>query len=239
MCTGCRPVLAMNAGGSGQLRQARTDGFHTRWQHGHSQPVCAVRSGRMCAILSLSRPACPVASTGTRGCLPPEGELHLNYITRRGRVIRMPRARNGDECPQHRYPLGECPPSSRHGHTIRARDDDWRGAQDANGHKDIADWIAVAMETRLGHVRCPRCDNRNPDSPPVPLICGDLAGGTLDSWIGVAEKRAMAQHPCHEPVWLGTEPAAPAPVVNMPPVPAAVPDHGGKKGRTAGDRLPR
>ena len=144
----------------------------------------------------------------------------------------MPRARTEEGmCGQHHIPAGECPPWSRHPHTIRYRDDDWGGAQQAKANKEIADWISVSIQTRLQHVRCPRCDYRAPASPPVPLVCGDMTGGTLDEWIGVAEKRVKAQHPRHEPVWLGAEPSTPAPVVFMPPMPAAVPDHGGKKGR--------
>lgn len=177
----------------------------------------------------------------------------------------MPRARVEEGmCREHHCPVGECPPWSRHPHTVRARDDDWQGAQRANGHKDIADWIAVAMQTRRGYVRCPRCDHRDPGAGHVPLICGDMTGKTLDMWIDVAEKRVRAQHPRHEPVWLGAEPpghvvpATPEPLLrararNRPgaavfmepgsdPVITTVPevrDRDSKKGRTAGDRLPR
>ena len=140
----------------------------------------------------------------------------------------MPRARNSDECPQHHVPPGECPPWSRHPHTIRIEDRLFRGAQKAGGSGEVAGWIEETMEVRLGEIRCLRC----PDgAPPVPLICGDLTGGTVDGYLRKAQKRVRAQHPRHEPVWLGAEPSAPAPVVFMPPMPAVVPDHGGKKGR--------
>ena len=119
----------------------------------------------------------------------------------------MPRARNSGDCPQHHVPPAECPPWSRHPHTVRYRDDDWAGAQAAHGYKEIADWIAVTMEARLQHVRCPKCDDNRADAPAVPLICGDLTGGTLDEWIVTAVRRVRAQHPRHEPVWLGAEPA--------------------------------
>jgi hypothetical protein len=139
----------------------------------------------------------------------------------------MPR---NEMCTQHRQPRSECEPWDKHGHTVRFREDDWLGSEAlAKAEKsDITTLLAEALEVFSGGLRCPRC---NLDADPVPLEYGDLAGRALREWVVDAKSRVRRQHPRHEPVWLGAEPSAPAPMVFMPPMPAAVPDHGGKKGR--------
>ena len=155
----------------------------------------------------------------------------------------MPRAKTDPGmCGQHHVPAGECPPSSRHPHTVRVRDDDWEGAQAAHGREEIAGWIEETIRARLGYIRCWRCPD---DAPPVTLIPGDLTGMTLDEATVAAVKQAERQHPRHEPVWLGAPPPAVQPgaavfmepgaapvITSVPPVP----DHSRKRGKAASGR---
>jgi hypothetical protein len=65
-------------------------------------------------------------------------------------------------------------------------------------------WITEAIAARLGYARCLRCDAR------VPLAFGGLSASALGKPLAEAVKRAERQHPGHEPVRVGGEPAHPA-----------------------------
>lgn len=95
---------------------------------------------------------------------------------------------------------------------------------------DVNTWMTQVMEAALGYVRCHRgnCPGR---TPPVPVTFGDLRGKTFGEWAAEAVEQVEAQHPRHEPVTIGAEPAVPAPALFLPPAPAVVRDQGGKKGR--------
>jgi len=133
-------------------------------------------------------------------------------------------------CAQHHQDRGECEPYDRHGHTMRFREDLWGEVEStaAAEKSDITTFLTEAAEAMLGYIRCHRCP---PGADPVPAEYGDLTGKPLRDWVAGAVKQVQRQHPRHEPVWIGAEPPVPAPVVFMPPTPAPVPDHGGKKGR--------
>jgi hypothetical protein len=122
------------------------------------------------------------------------------------RSLRTARTKGETVCAQHHVPRSQCPPSSGHPRSVRFRDDDWAAAEDAARARntDTGPLIISAAQAVLGYVRCYRCPV---DDPPVPLRCGDLTGRPLAGWIAEAEKRAVGQHPDHEPVWLGAEPA--------------------------------
>ena len=135
-------------------------------------------------------------------------------------------------CKQHHQPLSECAPWSRHNHSNRFREDDWQATEDIAEAADLltTTLIAHSMEVMRGYLRCHRGDC-GADGPPVPVMFGDLTGKTPGEWIAEAANLAVSQHPNHEPVWIGVPPPALAPVVLMPPMPAATPDHRAKKGR--------
>lgn len=106
-------------------------------------------------------------------------------------------------CAQHHCPRAECPPESSHGHTIRFRDDLWQDTEkEAGGEGAVAAWVRQAMEVRLGYLRCDRgrCAT---DSPPVPVVWGDLTGMTLDEAIAHAAEQVRDAHPRHAPVTIG------------------------------------
>ncbi len=130
-------------------------------------------------------------------------------------------------CSQHHQDRSACEPWDRHGHTMRFREDDWREAETAAAAEksDITTSLTEAMQVMNGYIRCHRCP---PGTDPVPLEYGDLDGRPLREWVAGAVRKVARQHPRHEPTWIGAEP--PAPVVFMPPMPAAVPDHDRKKG---------
>ena len=93
---------------------------------------------------------------------------------------------------------------------MRFRDDDWETAEQAawEGKSDVTTLTTLAMEAMLGYIRCYRCKE---NAPPVPVEFGNLEGRPLREWIAGAEKRIVSQHPRHEPVTIGAEPAtAPA-----------------------------
>jgi len=116
------------------------------------------------------------------------------------------RAKGATVCAQHHVPRSQCPPSAGHPRSVRFRDDDWAAAEDLARARntDAGPLIISAAQAVLGYARCYRC---RPEDPPVPLRCGDLTGRTLAEAITEAEEQAVSQHPAHEPVWLGAEPA--------------------------------
>src|ERR1017187_1524058 len=129
------------------------------------------------------------------------------------RSLRTARTKGETVCAQHHVPRSQCPPSSGHPRSVRFRDDDWAAAEDAAQARntdtgprntDTGPLIISAAQAVLGDVRCSGCW---PEDPPVPLQWGDLTGRPLAEWIAEAEKQAARQHPDHEPVWLGAEPA--------------------------------
>ena len=106
-------------------------------------------------------------------------------------------------CKQHQ---GGCNPWDRHGHSMRARDDTWKDAEqaaEARQRMEVTTWITEAMEAALGYVRCRKCPI---DSNAVPLVLGNLEGRPLGEWIGEAVKEAARQHPAHESVRVGAVP---------------------------------
>ena len=107
-------------------------------------------------------------------------------------------------CAQHHCRRGECPPESRHGHTMRFRDDDWEQWEQA-ARPTVTARIEQLMQAAGGWLRCPRC--RDTD-PPVPVTLGDLSGGLLGDWITAAAEQVRLQHPRHQPVAIGAETAA-------------------------------
>ena len=101
-------------------------------------------------------------------------------------------------------------PAASEPHSIRFRNDLWEDAEQAvkAERTDMSTWVRQAMEARLGYLRCRRCRE---DAPPVPVTFGDLTGKTLGEWIAEAAKQVRSQHPRHEPVVIGAQPAtAPA-----------------------------
>ena len=96
---------------------------------------------------------------------------------------------------------------------MRFREDDWQAAGNAAEalRLDTAtEFYEQAANAALGYVRCQRGACRT-DAPPVPVVFGNLEGKTLGEWITEAVRLAESQHPRHEPVTIGAEPAtAPA-----------------------------
>ena len=115
-------------------------------------------------------------------------------------------------CSQHHgQPRSQCDPWDRHVRTMRFRDDDWDSADSAAwaGRADVTTIATWAMEAMSGYLRCGkgRCHD---EAPSVPVEFGDLTGRPLGEWIAEAVARIERQHPHHEPVMIGAEPASPA-----------------------------
>jgi hypothetical protein len=117
---------------------------------------------------------------------------------------------------------GEGDPWRRGNHSNRFRDDDWQAterAAEAGGMRTTTEMIAHGMEAMQDFLRCDRGDCYM-GGPPVPVTWGDLTGKPLGAWITEAVKEIRAQHPRHQPVRIGAEPAA---VPRKPASPGAVP----------------
>ena len=134
-------------------------------------------------------------------------------------------------CTQHRQPRSECEPWDKHGHTMRFREDTWQESMDAAGTDELTAWTSECLEARRDRIRCRRCPD---DAPVIPMEPGDMTGRPFSEWLADAVLQVYRQHPRHEPVWLGAAPSGPAPAVFMPPMPAAAPDSGSKRGRARG-----
>ena len=110
-------------------------------------------------------------------------------------------------CTQHHQPRSQCEPWDRHGHTMRFREDLWAQAEDtaAADGSDVTSLLTQCLEAQLGHLRCYRC---KPGNPPVPVTFGDLTGKPLREWLTGAAETVIRQHPRHEPILIGAEPAS-------------------------------
>ena len=81
----------------------------------------------------------------------------------------------------------------------------------AGTYRDAQQWGEQVIEAALGFARCRRgsCPDR---TPPVPVTFGDLTGMTFGEAAALAVEAAESQHPRHEPVFIGAEGRATAPV---------------------------
>ena len=105
-------------------------------------------------------------------------------------------------------------PSPRTPHSVRLAEDTKAGikkAADAGQATDANTWAVQVMEAALGFARCRRgsCPHK---TPPVPVTFGDITGMTFGEAAALAVEAAEGQHPRHEPVFIGAEGRATAPV---------------------------
>ena len=120
------------------------------------------------------------------------------------------KTRKRTDCTQHRQPLSDCNPWDHHLHSHRFREDDYQATEDtaeAAGMPTTTRLIAHGMEVMQNYLRCDlgRCYT---DGPPIPVTFGDLSGKTFGEWVARAVRQAESQHPRHEPVRIGAEPAS-------------------------------
>ena len=99
----------------------------------------------------------------------------------------------------------------RHTKSARIWDGTWEDLSRLGREEGFAPSTLVGDTADLlaGYIRCARCWGT-----PVPVSFGDLSGRPLREWAAEAEKAVRYQKcKAHEPVTIGAETSAPAPVV--------------------------